>query len=827
MLADKNAASIGSWQEVFAPSCSERVKKAKERAIRPMEICLERARAQMKAMEQFKDEPEVIRRARIFETYLREKSVCILDEELIVGNITGKIRGASFSAEMTRFVDEELNHPTRDFQVRPHDKIIITPEERRELRETLIPYFKGRTLGDHILEIADADIKENSFSVAAACPHIPVIADLSIDKDLGHQMANYEKVLYKGLRGVREEAEWYLAQANQPYSHYGVKEKRDFYRAVLISLDAASGYVERYADLAREMAAGEGNVRRKKELERIAAVCAHVPEKPARNWWEALQSVWMIHLLVHCDVYNLGNSLGRFDQYMYPFYKKSVIDEKSAAREEALELLECFWIKLNEWAILLSYDVATFQPGQGLSQTITIGGQTRDGKDACNEVTMLTLEAEEQVGLPQPEFAMRMWEGTPYEYLKKSAEVIKIGRGKPKFIGDRKAIRMMAKAYPNRTAEDWRECAVMGCTELTLPHITMQHSWEGVCIAPKLLELALNNGKCAVCGKQIGPLTRDPRTFESMAAMRHAFGEQLSYWMRYMVKGIKVVKEAQGERMLSPFCSSLAEGPLQKGIDLARGGAWHSAYGVFLAGLADTGDSLALIDKLIYGDKRITWDQLLEALKANWEGHEDLRQLCINGAPKYGNEDDFADGWAAWVMDAWYDCVDRINSQRDLLPNGDGMYTGATIIGQSNVTFGPVVGPLPTGRAHPRPLADCISPFPGADRNGPTAVVKSVSKLPSHRFAMGGVLNLRLSPQLVATDRDIDNFVSFLRAIEELGIYHTQFNVVSSDLLRKAMKDPENHRDLLVRVASYCAYFTELTEEQQLDIINRTEHRGW
>ncbi|MGA2109780.1 MAG: pyruvate formate lyase family protein [Syntrophorhabdales bacterium] len=827
MLADKSAARIGSWQEVFVPSCSERVQKAKLRAIRPMEICLERARAQMKVAEQFKDEPQIIKRARIFETYLKDKSVYILDDELIVGNITGKIRGASFSAEMTRFVDEELNHPTRDFEIRPHDKIVITPEERRELREVLIPYFKGRTLGDHILEIADAEVKEKSFSVAGSCPHIPIIADLSIDKDLGHQMANYEKVLYKGVKGIREEAEWYLSQVDQPYSHYRLKEKRDFYRAVLIALNAVSTYSKRYADLAREMAARESDHERKQELERIAAICSHVPENPARNWHEALQSVWMMHLLVHCDVYNLANSLGRFDQYMYPFYKKSVLDEKSMTRDEALELLQSFWIKLNEWAILLSYDVATFQPGQGLSQTITVGGQTRDGKDGCNEVTMLALEAEEQVGLPQPEFAMRIWEQTPYEYLKKAAEVIKVGRGKPKFISDRKAILMMAKAYPELTKEDWRECAVMGCTELTLPHITMQHSWEGVCIVPKLVELTLSNGQCTVCGKQIGPRTGDPRTFDSIAALRHAFEKQLNYWMLNMVKGVKVVKEAQGESMFSPFCSSLAEGPLQKGIDLAGGGAWFTAYGVYLAGLADTADSLALIDKLIYREKRITWDQLLEAIKANWEGHEDLRQLCMNGVPKYGNEDDFADGWAAWVMDAWHDCVDRINLQRDLLPKGEGKYTAATIIGQTNVTFGPVVGPLPSGRVHPTPLADCISPFPGADRNGPTAVIKSVSKLPSHRFAMGGVLNLRLSPQLVATDRDIDNFVAFLRALEELGIYHTQFNVVSSDLLRKAMKDPENHRDLLVRVASYCAYFTELTKEQQLDIINRTEHQGW
>ncbi len=825
--SDKKVKDAGNWQESFTPTCSERVHRVKNRVLRPMEICLERARAEMKALEQYKNEPRVIQRARIFETYLKEKTIYILEDELIAGNITSKIRGASFSSEMSRFVDEELGDPVKDFEIRPYEKIIITPQERKEIREVLIPYFKGKTLGDYILEIADEEVKEKAFSITSSCSHIPVIADLSLDKDVGHQMANYEKVLHKGLKGIREEVEWYLAQLDQPYQHFGLQEKRDFYKAVLIALDAAMAYARRYADLAREMAAKEADPKLKQELGHIAEVCQWVPANPARDWWEALQSVWMIHVLIHCDVYNLANSLGRFDQYMYPFYKKSVIDEKTMSRDEALELLECFWIKFNEWAILLSYDVASYQPGQGLSQTITIGGQTHDGRDACNEVTMLCLEAEEQLARPQPEFAMRIWEGTPDSYLKKATELIRLGWGKPKFIGDRKAIQMTAKAYPDRTIEDWRQCVMMGCSELCLPHITMQHSWEGVCILPKILELALNNGKCALCGRQIGPLTGDPRNFESMAAVRRALQEQVFYWMKHMARGIKLVKEEQAERMMAPFCSSLSEGPLQKGLDLARGGAWYTTYGVYLAGLADTADSLAVIDKLIYNDKKITWDQMLEAIKANWEGHENLRQLCINGVPKYGNDNDFADSWASWVMDTWYDNVDWINTQKDLLPYYGGLYIGAGIIGQNNVTFGPWPGALPNGRIYPRPLADCISPSPGVDKNGPTAVVKSVSKLPTHRFAMGGPLNLRLSRQLLATDRDLDNFVSFLRAIEELGIYHTQFNVISSELLRKAMKEPENYRDLLVRVASYCAYFCELTEEQQLDIINRTEQQAW
>ena len=826
-LGERTAGTVGTWQQLFVPSCSQRVQKAKARTIREMEICLERARAHVKAEAIYADEPRVVQRAHILETYLKDKTVYILEDELIVGNITSKIRGGPFFDLAVRFVDEELGDPVKDFEARPHDKFLITQAERKELREVLIPYFRGRTLGDLILETAPEDLKEKAFAAASACHEMPIIADLSIDKDLGHQLANYEKVLCKGLKGIRTEVEWHISELEQPYSHYEKKKKQDFYNAVLIVLDAAIAYSERYAALAREMAAEEADPTRKKELERIAEVCSWVPANPARDWWEALQSFWMVHTVIHCELYNIDNNIGRLDQYLFPFYAQSVLEDKSMTRDEALELLECLWVKFNEEAILLSYDVATFQPGQGLGQVVTIGGQTREGKDACNDVTLLCLEAEEQVGLHQPELAMRVWEGTPSEYLRKATKVIGLGRGKPKFMSDRKGLQMAARSYPSLDVEDWREYSVMGCTVCCLSNVSMWNAWEGICLTPKILELALHDGKCNICGRQLGPSTGDPRGFASMAALKQAYLTQLSYWMEYLAKGVKFVKDTQAKLMMGPFCSALSDGPLQKGRDLVQGGAWHTAYGLYLAGLADTADSLAIIDKLIYRDKQITWDRLLEATEANWKGFEPLRQLCINGVPKYGNDDDFADDWAAWVMDTWCDAVDAINRQADLRPNTGGMYLGSGIVGQSNVTFGPWVDALPNGHIHPEPLADCFSPSQGVDTNGPTAVVKSLSKLPTERFAMGGVLNIRLNPQLVASDRDVDNFVAFLRTVEELGVYQTQFNVVSSGLLRDAMVEPEKYRDVLVRVGSYCAYFTELTEEQQIDIIKRTEQQGW
>jgi len=826
-LHDVKLKEVGSWQQYFTPSCSERIQKAKKRAIMAMEICVEAARAEMKAIERYKNEPLDIQAARIFETFLRDKTIRILDGELIVGNIASKTRGATFIGEMTRFVDEELNDPVKDFQVRPFDKIIITPEERKELREVLLPYFKGKTVTQYILDTADAETREKAFIITSPCKHIPVISELSLDKAIPHLVANYEKILHKGLNGIREEVVWYMSQLDQPYTHYRVKERKNFYEAILITLDAAIAYSNRYANLAREMANKEINPKRKHELERIAEICEWVPANPARDWWEALQSLWMTECLIVCHLANGGHSPGRLDQYMYPYYKKSVLDDKTITRDEALELLESFWIKFNEWAFLLSYDVATFQPGQGLSFTVTIGGQTQEGKDACNEVTMLCLDAEEQIGLPQPEFAMRIWEGTPDKYLKKAAECIRLGRGKPKFMSDRKAIQMAAKAYPNLSIEDWREYLVSGCTEHNLPYAEMLHAWEGLCIVPKILELVLENGKCSICGRQIGPHTGNVATFESMSAWRKAFQEQLFYWMTQMAKGIKIVKEGQARKMKSPFGSAIMDGTLQKGIDMIEGGAWNTSYSVFLAGLADTADSLTVIDKLVYRDKKVTVEQLIKALKADWKGYEDLQQLCINGVPKYGNDNDFADTWAVWVMDTWYDAVDWINSQKNLLPYYGGQYVGAGIIGQSNVTFAPWVGAMPNGRTYQKPFADALSPYPGYDKNGISAVIKSVSKLPTNRFASGGLINLRLSPQLMATEKDLDNFVALLRTLEELGIYHTQFNVVSSEMLRKAMKEPDKYQDLLVRVASYCTFFVELTKDQQLDIIARTEHGHW
>ena len=824
-FGNKETKDIGSWQELFVPSYTDRIRNLRENAIKTPEICLERLRTEMKVYEQYKNEPRVIQRARFLEAFLREKTIAIYDNELIIGSINSKVRGSTIVGSDYRWLENEIDDPEKDPEIRTFDRHIIHPEERKELKEVLFPYFKGKTLFDYNVARVDDDLKEHAFAGLSSCPHIPAIADWQMNNDIGHQMANYEKVLHKGLKGIKAEVEHYLAEVDQPYDHYSIKEKKDFYKAVLITLDAAIAYAQRYVDLAKDMAAKETKPKRKEELLQIAAVCEQVPANPARNWWEALQSVWLLHVVISCELASLVHCFGRFDQYMYPFYKKSVTDEKTMTQDQALELLECFWIKCNG-AMLRSYEFVKLLTGMGLGLVLTMGGQTREGKDACNDVTMLCLETDEQLGVLLPETAFRIWEGTPDIYLRKATELVRLGYGKPKFIMDKTGVKMTSKGYPDLTIEDWREYSLLGCTEVNLPHITMGNLYEANSVVAKILELVINNGKCAICGRQIGPLTGDPRTFESIEGVRKAFREQVFYWMTYNAKGSQALKETQSAWYPAPFSSSLSEGPLQRGVDITQGGAWFTTYGAFVAGLADTADSLGVIERLIFREKKVTWDELIKALKANWKGNDNLRQLCINSVPKYGNDDDYADEWAAWVLDTWYDSIDWINNQKELLPRWGGRWVGAIITGSNTVMFGQIVGSLPNGHIYPSPLADTMSPVQGLDKNGSTAVIKSASKMPMHRFALGGPLNLRLSPQLIATERDVDNVMSFLRAIEDEGVYHVQFNIISSEELKKAMKEPEKYRDLMVRVASFTAYFVDLTPEQQMDIINRTEHQG-
>lgn len=825
----KNVAEVGSWQEYFDRSCSDRVKAAIARAVRTPEVCLEHALTEIEVMDQVHGKvPHIIERAMIYKRFQETRTLHIYDDELIVGNVNSKIRGSLiFGFLLGNQLDAELDHPVYDYEIRSNDRHHISAEERKVIHEKIIPYFKGKCMEDAIYAAADGDVRDKAFGGTAKCSHLPNFADLLTRADAGHSLANYEKVLEIGLEGIRKEVEFYQKNNDAPYNHFYRKPKADFYKACLISLEGAEILCNRYSALAAEMAEKETDPRRKAELLEIARITKKVPMQPAETFHEALQSVWMLQILILGEQMNYADSFGRFDQYLYPYYHKSVEEKKEMTREQALELVECFFVKTSEWTQLYDYNSASVQVAFPITQNLLIGGQTRDGQDACNEVTMLCLEAEEQVGLIQPEIAMRIWEGTPDRYLRKAAEIVRLGRGKPKFYGDRKGIQMMHRAYPDMSIEDLRDFAVIGCVEISMPHITQQHSAAGIFNVGKILDLTLHNGKCSICGEQLGPQTGDPRVFRNMDDLMKAYRTQQDYFMDILCRAITVEMNVQADWTESPFTSCLLEGPLQKGKDLIQGGCWNTSFGLMMAGSANTGDSLGVIDTLVFKEGRVTMDELLDALDKDWEGYERLHQMVINEVPKYGNDDDYADSWVALVQNAWYDSIDRCNKYRDNFPAYGGYFRGASCLGNSAVTAGMAVGALPDGFHKGTPMADAMSPTQGRDIHGTTAVLKSMSKLPSERFEMGTLLNQRLTPQLLATDEDIDRFVNYLRTFEQLGNYHIQFNVIDGKTLRAAIKEPEKYQDLLVRVASYVSYFVEIDPVGQMDIIHRSEQDNW
>ncbi len=824
-----DVSEVGSWQEYFDRSCTDRVKKAIERAVRIPEVCLEHALTEIEVMDQVHGKvPHIIERAMIFKRFQETRTLNIYDGELIVGNVNSKIRGSLiFGFLLGNQLDAELDHPVYDYEIRSNDRHHISEEERKIIREKIVPYFKGKCMEDEIYASADGDIREKAFGGTAKCSHLPNFADLLTRADAGHALANYEKVLQIGLEGIREEVKFYQKGNNAPYNHFYQKPKAEFYEACLISLEGAEILCNRYSALAAEMAEKETDPQRKQELMTISRITAKVPMHPAETWQEALQSVWMLQVLMLGEQMNYADSFGRFDQYLYPYYKHSVEELKEITRDQALEMLQCFFVKTAEWTQLYDYNSASVQVAFPISQNLLIGGQTREGKDACNEVTMLCLEAEEQVGLIQPEIAMRLWEGTPARYLRKAVEIVRLGRGKPKFYGDRKAIMMMHRAYPDMSIEDLRDYAVIGCVEICMPQITQQHSAAGIFNIGKILDLTLHNGKCSLCGEQLGPKTGDPRDFKTMDEFVNAYRTQQNYFMDILCRAITVEMSVQMKWTESPFTSCLLDGPLQKGVDLIRGGCWFTSFGLMLAGSANTGDSMAVLDTLVFRDKRVTMAELIDALDHDWVGYERLRQMVINEVPKYGNDDDYADGWVAAVQNIWYDAIDACNLRRDNFPTYGGTFRGASCLGNAAVTAGAAVGALPDGFKKGTPMADAMSPTQGRDVQGTTAVLKSMSKLPSERFEMGTLLNQRLTPQLLATEEDLDRFVDYMRTFEELGDYHVQFNVIDSKTLRAAIAKPEEYQDLLVRVASYVSYFVEIDPVGQEDIIHRSEQDNW
>jgi pyruvate formate-lyase/glycerol dehydratase family glycyl radical enzyme len=767
------------------------------------EICLERARLVTQSYRETEAEPMIIRRAKALAKVLREMTIFVQRDQLIVGNQASRLRAAPLFPETeAEYLGKEIDL----FPKREQDRLQIAPREKKELLEEILPYWRNRT----VKEIALAAMPEKTRRLVQL-EHQIFSVDIHLTGSIGHVLVDYDHVLAKGLLAIKKEIQERVRALDLTDPQAG--SKHNFYQAELILCEAIIEWAGRYAREAERLAASEEDPRWKAELLTIAETCRQVPARSARNFREAVQSFWFTHLLLYIEQDGLAVSPGRFDQYMAPYYRRSV-EENLITREEAQELLECLWVKFTEVMRAYDYECAKYYAGFSISENIVLGGQDRQGNDATNELSFMCLEAEAHTSLSQPNLGVRVHANTPESFFAKAVEVASSGRTKPEFFSDDVAIpALMSTGVPLEEARDY---GISGCVEAVPPHANGMTN-AAMSNIGKALELALNDGVCRLSGKQIGPETGDPRSFRSIEEVLEAFRVQVEAYVREMVTALNVIERTHAQVYPLPYFSLVMDDCLDRGLDITAGGARYNYTGPQAVGLGDVADSLAAIKKLVFEEQRLSMAELIEALDGNFEAREPLRQLLIHKAAKWGNDDDYVDTLAREVVRIFCDEVAQYRNTRG------GVYRPGVYSVSANVPLGLHVGALPNGRLSQTPLADGVAPVHGVDLEGPTAIVKSVAKLDHEKITNGTILNLKFTPELLASPKGKEGLAHLIRTYFDLGGWHVQFNVVSAEKLRAAQQEPEKHKGLIIRVAGYSAFFVELDTAVQDDIIDRTE----
>ena len=627
----------------------------------------------------------------------------------------------------------------------------------------------------------------------------------------GHIIPNYKKVLEKGFKGIKEELEEWLEKHTD-------KAKRDYVKAMIIAVEAVKRFAERYAEEAEALAQKEKDEERRRELLEIARICRKVPWEPAETFWEALQSVWFTHMLVMAAESYPGPGLshGRFDQYMYPYYKKDV-EEGRLTREKAKELLQCFWIKHN-----YAYDYMGKIGNQGINsgfgQLKTLAGIKKDKNDAVNELTWLILEVAEEINMLEPKLNVRIHKNIPRPFLLKVCEILTKTQGSPFLINfDEQAIKgLLWEGLPEEEAIDY---GVVGCLENTAQGKDRSGTVDVNINLAKPIELALNRGCDMQTGKRIGVKTKDPTKFKSYEEFEQAYFTQLK---KCIEKTLKLASEADAIRSKwepVPYLSALVDGCAEKGMDVRQGGAKYNFITVEGVALATAADSLAAIKKLVFEEKEITMKQLLQAIKDNYQGHEEIQRRLLFKAPKFGNDDDYVDQIARKISRYWTQEVFKYTS-----PATGRRYRGGYLSWNYYIDFAPKTAATPDGRPRGRFLSNGVQPVQGMDRKGPTAVIRSVGKLGLETAPNGASQVITLSPSTVRDVEHLEKLAGLLLACCDIGGTSLQVNMIDPEILREAQKKPEEYRNLLVRVTGYNAYFVTLGKEQQEEIIARACH---
>jgi choline trimethylamine-lyase len=765
---------------------------------REVTLDLERSRLLTEAYKMTENEPIVIRRAKSLKHILSNMTIYIQKHERIVGNYAASPGGLMMAIE-TNWKAYERMVTIGDAQS------LLDDEGRSELKE-ICKYWAGKTLRD----------KQNR--AFKGCEDLEKYwkyeGTFLWTHWYGLGIPNYEKLFKIGLKGIRAEAEAKLIDIKTiiPFDYL---EQKDFLESVIITLKAAITWAHRYAEKARELAMKEKSLERKKQLEEIAATCDWVPENPPRTFREAIQSFWFIHIITRAIEF-VSSGIGiRFDLLTGPFYKKD-LEEGRIDRDNALDLMMRLWAMFEGVGKIRMQTAAGIYGGSGVIDVMTIGGVDKYGNDVTNEVTYLVLDTAEKMKTIQPSLALRIHNGTPIELLQRASDVIGTGIGYPSLFNDEVLIPLLQRW--KATQQEARDYGMSGCVYIEIPGKNSVRRVIGYFSVLKCLWWALYQGVNPKTGEQYGARTPDPTTFTSVENIIQAFLEQVEFFLRKMFALEQVTRTVYEQYLPRPFTSALINGCIERGLDMERFKDPDDETSNFVIGSGQTNvaDSIAAIKKFVFDDKKISMRELIEILDKNWEGKEDLRQMMLTRAPKFGNDDDSVDLIATDIHLKIEEIIERIHDKFGARCHFDG----------SAVSYAYSAGldcpATPDSRKDGDPLADAsLSPMIGRDTKGPTAVLKSCSKIEGVQ-AYNQLLNQRFLPSMFQGENR-DKFVNYLRSWCDLKIPHVQFNVVDSDILRDAQKNPEKYTNLIVRVAGYSAYFVDLSKGLQDNIIDRTE----
>ncbi|HWR11363.1 MAG TPA: formate C-acetyltransferase/glycerol dehydratase family glycyl radical enzyme [Rectinemataceae bacterium] len=783
-------------QQIRALKSSQRIMALKRRMLdEPRYLSVEQAKIVTEYYRENPDKPRNIQRAESLAEVMRTIRIRIDPLELVVGNRTAGVRAGVVSPDAgISWVDDEIeNLPNR-----PQDKFNVRPEDIAEFRQDILPFWKGKSLEDKVREAIGDEI--------AAIGKVVKINQT--DHAQGHICPDVSRWLALGPKGIRDDMLSRMANA--------APDAAAFYRGVIIVLEGAMDFMRRYASLASEMADSAESADERENLMAVADRCARLAEEPAVSFHDAIQSMWFLFALLQLESNASSFSPGRADQYLLPYYER---DRRAGIldRSGALEIVEALWLKFNQIVYLRSSSSARYFAGFPIGFNLAIGGLTREGKDASNELSYLFLKAQEQIGLPQPNLSARLSGQSSEEFVRECARVIGLGSGMPQIFNDESIIPALeARGISHADAMNY---AIVGCVELTTQGNNLGWSDAAMFNMVKALELTLNNGTCLLSGKKMGLDLGSFDGYETYEQLEDAFRRQMDHFVERMIKACDFVDRLHAELLPSPFLSSVIDGCAEKALDVTAGGARYNLSGIQAIQAANVADCLAVAKKCVYEDKSLRAEDLLAAIRKDYEGAEALRQRVINKVPKYGNDIEWVDAIAAKWVDYFAKKLGAYTNARG------GIYHSGLYTVSAHVPMGQNVGASLDGRKAKDPLADGgMSAMYGRDRAGPTALLRSVSRIDAADGSNGTLLNMKFLPEFFRTEEGIAKFASLLRTFVQLHINHVQFNVVRKEDLLAAKAHPEEWRSLTVRVAGYTAYFVELANDLQDEIIARTSY---